>query len=49
MYTVPDVVEIGKAQELILSQIKDFFVFDDAEHMTFWLVWPWPFEDEPES
>jgi len=30
MYTISEVVEMGKAQDIILSY-KDFFVFDDAQ------------------
>lgn len=41
MYTVSDVVELGKAQELILSLLKSWFLFDDIYHLTFWLDDPW--------
>jgi hypothetical protein len=34
MYTVSDVVELGDAQELILSLIKREFVSDDHENQT---------------
>jgi len=33
MYTISDIVEMGEAHELVLSIMKDEFVFDDA--------WPW--------
>lgn len=36
MYTVSDAVEMGSAQELILSLIKEVFVSDDAEPNTCW-------------
>ena len=31
MYTVSDAVEMGNAQELILSLIKEVFVLDDDQ------------------
>jgi hypothetical protein len=34
MYSVSDVVEMGKAQDLILGCIKDMAVIDDFEPMT---------------
>jgi hypothetical protein len=34
MYTVSDAVEMGNAQELILSQIKQEFVQDDTSQNT---------------
>ena len=45
MYTVLDVIEIGEAQELIRAELKDWFVFDDSEHLSFWVEPPWFFED----
>jgi hypothetical protein len=41
MYTVSDVVELGNAQELILSQLKDCFLLDDIDHLTMRLEPPW--------
>jgi hypothetical protein len=34
MYTVSDIVEMGKAQEQILSLMKDWLVGDDTEPCT---------------
>lgn len=34
MYTVSDAVEMGDAQELILSSIKQEFVQDDSQEQT---------------
>ena len=34
MYTVSEVVEMGDARELILSEIKEAFVGDDNEPQT---------------
>lgn len=45
MYISPDVIELGRAQELILAELKDWFVFDDSEHLTFWVEDPWPLEE----
>lgn len=34
MYSVSEVVEMGAAHELVLSDIKEVLVFDDAEQQT---------------
>lgn len=35
MYTVPDIVEMGEAQDVILSVMKDWLTGDDVEPCTF--------------
>ncbi len=35
MYTVSDIVEMGEAQELILSMMKDWLTGDDVEPCTY--------------
>lgn len=34
MYSVSDIVELGSAQELVLSIIKEEFVMDDSSAQT---------------
>jgi hypothetical protein len=34
MYTIADVVEMGEAHELILSEIKEISVLDDSSELT---------------
>lgn len=35
MYTVSDIVEIGEAQDLILSIMKDYLMGDDVDPCSF--------------
>lgn len=37
MYTIMEVVELGKAQELIRSILKVWLMFDDFEYLSLWL------------
>lgn len=41
MYDEWDVIEMGPAQELIQGLWKDWFVFDESDHLTFWVEDPW--------
>ncbi len=34
MYTISDVVDLGEAHQLILSDIKDYSLIDDSEPMS---------------
>lgn len=34
MYTVSDIVDLGEAHELVLSQLKETLVGDDSEYLS---------------
>ena len=34
MYTVSDIVDLGEAHELVLSEIKEVLTQDDSEYQT---------------
>ena len=41
MYTVLDIVEVGTAQDLIMGQLKDWWVQDDSNYLSMRVEPPW--------
>jgi len=37
MYIATGVIELGKAQDIIQGQLKEWFLFDDWDYITFWI------------
>jgi hypothetical protein len=41
MYTVSDIIEVGTAQEVIMGHLKDWWILDDASHLSMAVEPPW--------